>query len=226
MEKMALPHEISNSHNVIANSTIIGHGMAASSEEEEETSSSEKEQLAQQVAQTKKRVPHGYWQGTVIRKYVLEVLRLLERQGRKRPTIRRVFYTVASLHEDFPRTKSGYQNLSKHLTDVRLRRGDYENWDGYYYKMDSFVDDSRSEAEVPRYTRPKRFVQEHIFGMMYVFDHYDPNRWEGQDHVVEIMIEKRTMENTVKDLVKEKQVTVFANGGNDGFSHQHDQYAR
>jgi hypothetical protein len=134
------------------------------------------------------------------------------------------------MHSDFPKTQAGYINLSKHLTDVRLRRkgrdADYRDWDGYNYKLDEFSDDSRSEAQVPRYTRPRRFVQEHLLGTMYVFDHYDPNRWEGQNHVVEIMIEKRTMERTVKDIVKPKQVTVFANSGNDGFSHQVDQYLR
>src|SRR5215216_3866327 len=193
-------------------------------------SSSEREELLQQLQQTKKRVPPGFWKDTVIREYVPEVLRILKRQGRRHPTIRRIFYTVAQMHEDFPKTTSGYQNLSKHLTNVRLRRksrdADYTDWDGYDYRLDEFTDDSRSEAQVPRFTRPKRFVQEHILGTMYILTRYKPNRWEGQNHVVEIMIEKRTMENTVKDIAKPKQVTVFANTGNDGLSHQYDQYAR
>jgi hypothetical protein len=130
------------------------------------------------------------------------------------------------MHADFPKTTSAYTNLSKHLTDVRLRRYEYADWDSYDYRPDTFTDDSRSEAQVPRFVRPKRFVQERVFGMLYVFDNYDPNIWEGQDHVVEIMIEKRTMESTVKDIAKPKQVTVFANTGNDGLSHQYEQYAR
>jgi hypothetical protein len=190
----------------------------------------EKEQLERQLLQAKKRVPPGFWKETVIRQYVPEVLRLLASRGRKQPTIRRVFYTVAQLHEDFPKTTSGYQALSKHLTDVRLRRkgkdADYRGWDGYDYKLDEFSDDSRSEAEVPRYTRPKRFVQEHAFGLIYVFKNYDLNYWEGQKSRVEIMCEKRTMESTIKDIVKPKQVTVFANSGNDGLSHQVEAYKR
>jgi hypothetical protein len=187
-------------------------------------------ELLAQLQQAKKRVPAGFWKETVIRKYVPEVLELLAARGRTQPTIRRIFYTVAQLHADFPKTKSGYHTLSKHLTDVRLRRkgkdADYRDWDGYDYKLDTFSDDSRSEADVPRFTRPKRFVQEHVFGLMYALDNYDANRWEGQNHRVEIMLEKRTMESTVKDLVKEKQVTVFPNSGNDGLSHQYEAYAR
>ncbi len=140
----------------------------------------EQQQLAKQTAQAVKRVPPNYWKETVIRKYVPEVLRLLHRQGRRQPTIRRVFYTVAQMHEDFPKTTSGYQNLSTHLTDVRLRRNgrgaDYRDWDGYDYKLDEFSDDSRSEAVVPRYVRPKRFVQEYVIGMQYIFTRYKPNR--------------------------------------------------
>jgi hypothetical protein len=190
----------------------------------------EGEELAKQLLQSRKRSPPGYWQDTVIREYVPEVLRILKSQGRRHPTIRRVFYTVAQMHADFPKTKAGYTNLSRHLTDVRLRRkgkdADYRYWDGYDYKLDEFTDDSRSETQVPRFVRPKRFVQEHVLGMMYVFNQYEPNRWEGQDHVVEIMIEKRTMENTVKDIVQPKQVTAFPNSGSDGLSHQVDQYLR
>jgi hypothetical protein len=175
-----------------------------------------------------KRVPRNYWRLTVISQYVPEVLRKLARQGRIRPTIRRVYYTIASDHPEFPRTKSGYTRLSALLTDVRLRSDDYKDWDSriYDYRPNTFSDDSRSEVSPPRYVRPKRFAQEHVMGMIYVFDNYDPNIWEGQDHVVEIMIEKRTMEATVKDIVKADQVTVFSAGGNDGLSHLEEQYAR
>src|SRR5215217_8171978 len=183
-------------------------------------SSSSKSGGAVATGDKKPRMPPGYWKWTVIAKYVPEVLRKLEREGRIRPTIRRVYYTIASDHPEFPKTTPGYQRLSALLTDVRLRSDDYVDWDSsiYDYRPDTFSDDSRSEVQVPRYVRPKRFVQEHVVGVKYVFDHYDPNIWEGQDHVVEIMIEKRTMEATVKDVVKPDQVTAFPNGGNDGLS--------
>jgi hypothetical protein len=56
-----------------------------------------KKQAMEGEEEEKSRVPRNYWRFTVISKYVPELLRKLEREGRIKPTIRRVVKSTGTL---------------------------------------------------------------------------------------------------------------------------------
>ena len=144
----------------------------------------------------------------------IEVRRILMQlrkpgQGKPRPTIRRVFYILAS-NGKIPKTKSAYHRLSELLGKARL------GWKGYQrlYDLDDFRDDTRPEIAEPNYRKPKTFVQERVLGALYMFDNYDEPLWEGQEHYVELMVEKQALVRTFEVPAKKWQVSVVSNKGN------------
>ena len=67
-----------------------------------------------------------------MRVYLPEVMRILENAGIDVPTKRRVYYTLIQRFPDVPKSKEkGYKVLLEHIADAQLRRGSYEDWDGY-----------------------------------------------------------------------------------------------
>lgn len=133
------------------------------------------------------------------RRIVETALHLLETVYRPNdivPTVRSLFYRLAVL-EVVPKSERGYDRVQYALARAR-ERGDYP-WNGIY--------DGLRQLERPQ-TWPSLASYVDV-----IRNAYSRDKWQDQPRLVEVLIEKQTLQGTLQSVIDEFEVPLLVDRG-------------
>lgn len=131
-----------------------------------------------------------------------------ERRGYKL-TVRQLYYQLVSRNV-VPNSMSSYQRTSKVLLTGRMTG--QVDWD-------IIVDRARVPRMRPQYDTMDSFVNA-------VIDSYRCPRWDGQEHYLEVMVEKEALAGILEPVTDRYHVLLLANKGYSSASAMHDVAGR
>jgi hypothetical protein len=115
---------------------------------------------------------------------VFELLQWFATKRDKKPKLRALFYHL--LQKGIIKIKSSvaYNTFSSEMSDARLVSG--------IIPLDALRDDVRPQVIMPDERSPEQVVKDEVDALMNIYDdQYEPYRWKGQRHWVEIWIKMR-----------------------------------
>lgn len=111
-------------------------------------------------------------------------------------TLRQLYYQCITKNL-FPNSERSYQNLSKLVTNARL--AGLLDWDA--------IEDRVRQPSTPyETTDPASFVHDYRFN-------YRLPRWAGQEHYVELWVEKDALAGVLRPIAREYHITLMVNRG-------------
>lgn len=123
----------------------------------------------------------------IIAKYLRMGLRL---------TLRQLYYQFVA-HHGLPNNERSYQNLGKLISEGRL--AGFVDW--------TAIEDRGRVADVPREWKSAKDLIE------IALDQFRLDRWEGQDHYVELWVEKQALAGVLEPVAQREHVTLMVNKG-------------
>ena len=140
---------------------------------------------------------------------VQEELQAYRNQGYDKPTLRSMFYRLAS-KSIIPNTKAGYRSLLHYCTKARWK-GDLA--------MNCFADESRTLIQDynDQFFTPEQLIEGHFDKIKNMSEEYVyiVPRWYKQPHYVEVWIEKKAMINNFVPILRDRDVTIVPTSGFD-----------
>ena len=124
-------------------------------------------------------------------------------------TLRQVFYQMV-VRNILPNTERAYQNLSRLLSDGRL--AGLVDWD-------AIEDRIRVPKTANEWSSPAEI-------MSVVLKQYRLPRWEDQDYLVELWVEKDALAGVLQPIATERHITLMVNRGYSSQSAMKEAYER
>jgi hypothetical protein len=141
------------------------------------------------------------------------------REREMRPSLRRIhYYLFTNKIGGYRNNVSDYGELSKHLVQARLN---------HWLKWDDLSDGIRETINIPEPFEPwERYLARGTSHLQNGYENYTIPRGMLQKNYVEVWIEKQTEIENAYVLLKDRQVTIVANHGNDSWTHLYESMRR
>lgn len=137
--------------------------------------------------------------------------------GGMKPTLRTIHYFLYS-RGMIRNTKSDYGTLSSKLVQARLEG---------LLSWDALADNVRDTINIPdAHIPPERHLARGTDWVRRASETFKLPRWYNQPHYVEFWVEKDAMASTLQSILKDKEVAISINRGNDGWTHFYESARR